>query len=441
MDSAAPRQPRVSPWPHHPAAMPATPEPSDPSSLVANEPAGPWRLASFRAFACMRFFMGASQEIMTVGLAWLIYQRTHSTLALGMVGLSSFLPSIVLSLFTGVAADRLDRRHIMLAASGTMAACGLAMALLSLGDALWPVYIVVVVQGAARAFAQPASKAMVPSLGPAGMLSRVIAAATLVQGAAVILGPAIGGLLIPLGGWVPFAACCAAASLAFVAALALGPQRAKGIPRARPDLAMMLAGYRFIWSRPTVLGAMGLDLVAVLFGSAVALLPFYVTDVFHEGAWAMGALRGADAAGALVMAAVLSHFPVRRHFGPKLLMAVGVYGAATMAFGLSTHIYAGMACLFIVGASDTISMVTRNALIQINTPDAMQGRVAAVHSVATGTSNDLGEFESGLLAHAIGGVPAVVAGGGIALLCALGWAWLFPAVRKADRLDEALPAS
>lgn len=414
-------------------------QPSSPHPETASQ--GPWQLRSFRAFAAMRFAIGAAQEIMTVGLAWLIYQRTHSTLALGLVGLCSFLPSIVLSLFTGVAADRLDRRRIMQMASTVMACCALAICLLSFSDLLWPMYAVVVVHGAARAFAQVASKAMVPSLGPTRLLSRVIAAASLIQGLSTILGPAIGGLLIPLGRGVPFAVSGACALLALGAATMLGPQRAQGVRPQRPDLKEMLAGYRFIWARPRILGAMGLDLVAVLFGSATALLPFYVSDVFHQGAWAMGALRGADAAGALVMAFTLSRYPVTRHFGPKLLIAVGVYGAATMAFGLSTQVYAGMALLFVVGASDTVSMVTRNALIQINTPDAMQGRVAAVHSLAAGASNDLGEFESGLLAHAIGGVPAVVAGGAMALGCAIGWGWLFPAVRKADRLDDTLPAA
>ncbi|MES2184302.1 MAG: MFS transporter [Pseudomonadota bacterium] len=412
--------------------------PAPPPAADANGD-NPWRLPRFRAYACMRFFWGASQEIMTVGLAWLIYARTHSTLALGMVGLASFLPSLLLSMVTGTVADRLDRRTIMRAASGTMALCGLTVCLLSFGDVIWPIYIVVVVQGISRAFAQPAAKAMLPNLAPPRILARVIAAGTLVQGTSTILGPALGGVLIPLGQWVPFAVCCGFACLALVGTLGLGPQRAKSAPRARPDMAMLLAGYRFIWSRPKILGAMGLDLVAVMFGSATALLPFYVTDVFHEGPWAMGALRASDAVGGLAMAAVLSQFHITRHFGPKLLTAVAVYGCATMAFGLSTNVYVGMFFLAVVGASDTISMVTRNSLIQINTPDGMQGRVAAVHSMATGTSNDLGEFESGLLAHAIGGVPAVVAGGAMAVLAAVGWAFMFPAVRKADRLDESLP--
>jgi MFS family permease len=389
----------------------------------------------------MRFFWSVSQEIVTIGLAWLIYQRTHSTLALGMVGLASFLPSILLSLLTGVVADRVDRRLIMLAASATMASCALALCLLSFGNVIWPIYGVVVVQGVARAFAQPSSKAMIPNLGAPGMLSSVIAAASLVQGMGTILGPAIGGLLIPLGQWVPFAVACGCACLAFGAALMLGPQMAKGVSKARPDLAMVLGGFRFIWSRPKILGAMGLDFVAVLFGGAVALLPFYVTDVFHVGPWAMGALRTADAIGALSMAAVLTRWPVKRHVGPKLLIAVGVYGLATVGFGLSTHIYVGMGFLFFLGAADTISMVMRNAMIQINTPDNMQGRVAAVHSVTAGASNDLSEFESGVLAHAIGGVPAVVVGGTMAMLAALSWVWLFPAVRRTDHLDDTLPDS
>ncbi len=409
------------------------------SPPVQDAGTGPWKLMRFRAFAAMRFCLGAAQEITTVGLAWEIFQRTHSTLALGLVGLSSFLPSILLSLVTGVAADRLDRRHIMMAACGTMAACAFALCLLSFGPLIWPIYTVVVVQGMARAFAQPASKAMVPNLGPPGMLSSVIAAASMVQGTATIVGPAIGGLLLPLGHGIPFVVSGLCACFALAASMTLGPHRARGITRARPDLSMVLGGFSFIWSRPKIMGAMGLDFVAVLFGSATALLPFYVTEVFHAGAWAMGALRTADATGALIMASILTLHPVRRHFGPKLLTAVALYGLTTIAFGLSSHIGIGLGLMVVLGASDTVSMVTRNALIQINTPDTMQGRVAAVHSVTAGASNDLGEFESGLLAHAIGGVEAVVVGGILAVLAAASWCWLFPAVRRADRLDDMLP--
>ena len=409
------------------------------SSPMHGSGRSPWKLPRFRAFAGMRFCLGAAQEIMTVALAWEVFQRTHSTLALGLVGLSSFLPSILLSLVTGVAADRLDRRHIMLVACGTMAACATALCLLSFGARIWPIYAVVAVQGIARAFAQPASKAMVPNLAPAGMLSSVIAAASMVQGVATISGPAIGGILLAFGHGVAFAVSALCACLALSAALALGPHRARGISNARPDVAMVLGGFSFIWSRPKIMGAMALDFVAVLFGSATALLPFYVTEVFHTGAWAMGALRTADAAGALIMASILSLHPVQRHFGPKLLSAVGLYGLATIAFGLSSHIGIGLGLMVVLGASDTVSMVTRNAMIQINTPDTMQGRVAAVHSVTTGASNDLGEFESGLLAHAIGGVEAVVVGGVLAVLASVSWFWLFPAVRHADRLDDMLP--
>jgi len=410
-----------------------------PASPTPDAGLSPWKINRFRAFACMRFCLGAAQEIMTVALAWAIFQRTHSTLALGLVGLSSFLPSIMLSLVTGVAADRLDRRRIMVVACGTMAGCALILCLLTFSPLIWPIYAVVVVQGMARAFAQPASKAMVPNLAPTGMLSRVIAAASLVQGTATITGPAIGGLLLPLGNGVPFVVSGLFAGLALSAATLLGAHRARGITSARPNLAMVLGGFGFIWSRPKIMGAMVLDFVAVLFGSATALLPFYVTEIFHAGAWAMGALRTADAAGALIMAAILTRHPIQRHVGPKLLTAVGVYGLTTIAFGLTSHIVVGLGLMIVLGASDTISMVTRNALIQINTPDTMQGRVAAVHSVTAGASNDLGEFESGVLAHAIGGVQAVVVGGVLAVLAAVSWFWLFPAVRHADRLDDRLP--
>jgi MFS family permease len=416
--------------------------PVDPHPLAAPlevEARTLFQLRSFRIWAAMRFSWMFAQEILTISLGWLIYSRTRSTLALGLIGLSSFAPSILLSLFTGTAADRLDRGRIMVACSVTLASCALALCLLSLGSLIWPIYAVVVVQGIARAFAQPASKAMVPNLGPPAMLSRMVGGSSLVQRVANISGPAVGGLLIGLGVGVPFAAACACVCVALVAALNMGPQRARGMVKARPDLAMLLGGYRFVWSRPVILGAMSLDLIAVLFAGAIALLPFYVTEIFHAGPWALGALRVSIAAGALATAWRLSRKPIERHVGPKLLISVAIYGIGTMAFGICTNIYVAMLFLFILGAADSISVVLRNALIQINTPDAMQGRVAAVHSVTAGASNDLGEFESGLLAHAIGGVPAVVVGGAIAALAALSWTGLFPQVRRADRLADALP--
>jgi MFS family permease len=417
----------------------STPDLAPPSADADADASSPWQVSRFRAFASMRLFWVAAQEILTVALAWEIFQRTHSTLALGLVGLASFLPSIALSLLTGLVADRLDRRHIMLAAATTMAGCAAALGVLSFGSLIWPIYVVVAIQGTARAFAQPASKAMVPNLAPPGMLSSVIAAASLVQGTAAIAAPAIGGLLLPLGHGIPFAASFACACVALAAAARLGPQRARGITRARPDLAMVLGGFGFIWSKPRIMAAMGLDFVAVLFGSATALLPFYVTEVFHAGAWAMGALRTLEAVGALLMAAVLTRYPIRRHVGPRLLAAVAIYGLTTVAFGLNSDITIGLMLMVILGASDSISMVTRNAMIQFSTPDGMQGRVAAVHSVTTGASNDLGEFESGLLAYAIGGVPAVVVGGCIAVLAALGCWILVPTVRRTDRLEDMRP--
>jgi len=412
------------------------------SPLAAQPPAEPdslWQLPVFRTYAGMRFSWIFAQEILTIALGWLIYERTRSTFALGMVGLSGFAPSIVLSLFTGTAADRFDRGVIMRWCGITLALCALALCLLSLSSVVWPIYAVVVVQGVARAFAQPASKAMVPNLAPAPMLSRVIGGTTLIQRAASICGPAVGGLLIGLGAPVPFAVACLCACLALLAAIYLGPQRARGMAKARPDLAMLLAGYRYVWSRPVILGSMSLDLIAVLFAGATALLPFYVAEIFHAGPWALGALRMAIAAGALATALRLARTPIERGFGPKLLVSVGIYGVATIAFGVCTNIYLGMLFLFILGAADSVSVVLRNALIQVNTPDAMQGRVAAVHSVTVGASNDLGEFESGVLASAIGGVPSVVVGGVIATLAALGWAWLFPALWRADRIAGALP--
>jgi hypothetical protein len=297
------------------------------------------------------------------------------------------------------------------------------------------VYLVVLILGTAKAFFAPAFKSILPNLVESGDFTRALAVTGSIAEGAKLVAPALGGVLYALDAPVPFAVAAAAAVLAAVLTVGVGawPPRHSG---RRPDVAMLVGGYKFIWGKPVVLGAMSLDLVAVLLGGATALLPIFVDQVFHAGPWALGVLRAAPAVGALIAAALLTIWPLRRRIGPKLLWSVALYGAATIGFGLSGELWAAFGFLAIIGSADTVSQVIRQSLVQLRTPDEMRGRVSAVHSVVTGCSNELGEFESGLLAAAVGAMPAVVIGGIGAIAAALAWIWLFPEIRNADGMDN-----
>jgi MFS family permease len=254
--------------------------------------------------------------------------------------------------------------------------------------------------------------------------------------AATILGPSLGGLLFPFGTIVPFIFACGVFIVAAILAAMLPGAPAKQA-RERPNLAMLVAGYRFIWHRPVILGAITLDLVAVMLGGATALLPIYARDIFMTGPWGLGILRSMPSIGALIAAFVLAHRPMNRRVGQAMFACVMVFGVATIGFGLSTNMLVAIPCLILIGGADMISVVIRQSLIQIATPNDMRGRVTAVHSIMAGTSNQLGEFESGAMAALVGTVPSVVLGGAGAVLAAFLWMRLFPALRDRDGMIEA----
>jgi predicted MFS family arabinose efflux permease len=276
----------------------------------------------------------------------------------------------------------------------------------------------------------------VPNLVPPAQLGNAVAWNSSAWQTATVVGPALGGVLYALGGAVAFAAAASCFALTAGLVAAIRPRPA-GAPREKASWASLLAGVRFIRSRPVVLGAISLDLVAVLLGGATALLPVYARDVLQVGPWGLGLLRGMPALGAVAMALLLAHRPLRRHTGRRMFQAVAVFGLATVGFGLSTSPPLSLACLLVLGAADMVSVFIRQTLVQLETPDAMRGRVAAVNAVFIGASNELGEFESGTLAALVGAVPAVVAGGLGTLLVAGLWARWFPALRARDRLDAA----
>lgn len=385
-----------------------------------------FRFQNFRYYLAARFLWGLAMQVQTVAVAWYVYEVTRDPLALGMIGLATFLPTVPLSLITGAVADRYDRRRILIIGYGVMAAGGVALCLCAWMAVLWPIYVVVVLVGSARSFSNPAGQALVAATVPDEEFSSATAWTNSIIQTATVVGPALGGLLFPLGVMVPFAVALVCFVIATYCAWRIVPSQKKLGGKPPVTWSMLLAGYRFIWGRSAILGAITLDLAAVLLGGATALLPIFASEVFHTGSWGLGLLRSMPAIGSIAAALTLAHFPLTRGVGRTMFMAVIVYGLATIGFGLSTSIWPAMLCLMVLGAADVVSVVIRQSIIQIETPDEMRGRVIAVHNIMTGTSNNLGDFESGVLAHFVGAPPAVLIGGAGAVCASLLWMRLFP---------------
>ena len=367
----------------------------------------------------------------TVAVGWQLYALTGSALDLGLVGLVQFVPTIVLTLVVGQVADRYDRRLVVALCHVAEAGATLALALGTLGGWLQRdgILAIVAVLGAARAFENPARAALVPRLVPVVLIPRAIASVISAGQAARIVGPALGGVLYGVG---PTGVYAAVAALYLVAGALIAVVRDAPPARPREEITpdSLFSGVAFILRRRVLLGALSLDLFAVLLGGATALLPIYARDILGTGPWGLGLLRAAPACGALTMSLVLARRPVERGAGPMLFGAVLVFGAATVVFGLSTDLALSLAALTVLGGSDLLSVVIRQSLVQIRTPDEMRGRVSAVHSLFTGTSNQLGEFESGLLAALFGPVAAVLAGGIGTIVLAAIWLYRFPELRR-----------
>lgn len=388
----------------------------------------------FGLYLSARFLSAVAIQIQNVAVGWLVYDITRDPLALGLVGLIEFLPAVALALATGHTADRYDRRRILIVCYliTSLTAAGLLAAAWSGVRDVRVFYALLFTFGVSRAFANPAGQALVPNLVPAEQLGNAIAWNSTAWQTATIAGPALGGLLYYLSPGVAFGA----AASCFIACLVLFTIMGGRPQAARTDVswATLLAGIRFIRSRPAIFGAISLDLFAVLLGGATALLPIYARDILDVGPGGLGLLRSMPAAGALIVALWLAQRPLRRRSGLRMFQAVALFGLATIAFGLSTSL--PLSCLFLVilGGADMISVFVRQTLVQFDTPDAMRGRVAAVNSVFIGASNELGEFESGAVAAWVGTVPSVIIGGiGTLLVCALWMRW-FPALRDRDEL-------
>jgi MFS family permease len=403
---------------------------------ISQSPGSVLRHPGYLNFAASRVFSSLSFQSVAIAMGWMIYDQTHSALALGLVGFCQFLPMAVLTFVVGHVADRFDRRRIGLACQLIEAVTALVLAVATWQQWLTPAGILaaVAVLGAVVAFERPTMAALLPNIVPASMLQKAVATSTSMMQTALIVGPSLGGLLYGLNPVAPFAM---AAVLFAAASFNVISIRMQWSPAKREPVtpASVFAGVSFIRSRPVMLGTISLDLFAVLLGGATALLPMFARDILHAGPWGLGLLRAAPAIGALAMSIVLAHRPLETNVGRKMLAAVAVFGVATIVFSLSTNIALSVAALLVVGASDTVSVVVRSSLVQLLTPDEMRGRVSAVNSLFIGTSNQLGEFESGMMAAALGPVATGIVGGVGTIVVVLLWMRLFPDLTKVKTLQ------
>ncbi len=397
-----------------------------------------FRYRDFRLHCAARLLYGIALSMQAVAIGWYVYSVTDSPFALGVAGLSSFLPAACLSLFTGHVADIYNRRIVLSLAFTVASLASLCLFLIAYTgvDHVGAVYACVLTAGVARAFSNPSAQALTPNLVPKEHFANAITWYSSAWSGARIVGPALGGILYIFGPAVPFAVAfvsiAAAAILVFRIANPGPPRKNAG----SVSWETLSAGLNFIRSKKVILGGISLDLFAVLFGGATALLPVIARDVMHTGPWGLGLLRSSPAIGAILMGAFLAHAPIGGRAGKKMLISVAIYGLATVLFGLSGNLFASMALLAIVGASDQISVVVRATVVQAETPDDMRGRVAAVNSVFVSGASDLGEFESGVTAGWWGAIPAIIVGGAATIACAAIWSRLFPALRDRDKLVE-----
>lgn len=372
----------------------------------------------------------------TVAVGWQVYALTNSAFALGMVGLVQFIPTVLLVFVAGHVADRYDRRRVV---QWCQIAEGLAAAFLAWGSfAGWltvrEIFMAVAVLGTATAFESPAGAALLPGVVPEGWLQKGTAISTAAFQAAMICAPAMGGFAYALGPGVPYAVMAGCWLVAGMLNGAIKMDRVAG-PKESPTISSLFAGVKFVRSDPAILGTISLDLFAVLLGGATALLPIYARDILHTGPWGLGVLRSAPAIGALLMGAFLAKHAFNRRVGIRMFQAVIVFGIATVVFAISRSIWLSILALAIMGAADMVSVVIRTSLVQLRTPDKMRGRVSAVNFLFINTSNQLGEFESGLTAALFGAMPAAALGGIGTIVVALLWMKLFPALRDVERLE------
>ncbi len=391
----------------------------------------------FTRFLAARLCVSVAVQMQTVAVGWQIYETTRDPLDLGLIGLSQFLPFVLLVLPAGHFADRHVRQRVLSGCYAVELLCALLLLAFTLAEltVVWPVFAVMVLFGAARAFAMPTGQALLPNLVPPALFGRAVAVNSTTWQLSTIAGPAVGGLVYLLGAEVVYASVATLLGAAVVMMLGV---RAPPPPPSEDGISVhaLLEGLRFVYRRKIVFAAISLDLFAVLFGGATALLPAYASDVLAVGPEGLGLLRAAPGVGAAIVAVALAWRPLTRHVGPTMLGGVALFGVATIIFGVSENFLVSLAALAVLGAADMVSVYVRHLLVQLETPDAIRGRVSAVSAVFIGASNELGEFESGVTAAWWGLKPAVVVGGVASVLIAGLWTRWFGELRRMDRFPQ-----
>jgi MFS family permease len=423
-------------------------DPVDPVDTQGTLARHPFAYRDFRYYWTARICAMLAHSGLVVALGWAVYDEARlsmgvrgAALRLGLIGLVQFLPMLMLSPFTGLAADRFDRRNVVRLALVGQLSCAAILSLMAFGPGagLYTLYAIAACFAASRAFYMPAMNALPPALVPRSTLPQAIAISAVAGRIGGILGPVLGGFAYAVGAKWAFGLCATLLLAGLLLHLAIRPlQQQTPMAAARP-LQQMLEGLRYVMSNRLLLGAISLDLFAVLLGGVTALLPIFARDVLHVGPDGLGQLRAASSVGALATAVWLSWRPLNKDVGVKMLACVALFGAMTVGFGLSRSMPLSLACLALMGAVDMVSVYIRQSLLQIATPDDKRGRVGAISSLFVAGSNELGEMESGLVASLIGPVGAVIMGGVAAILVAGLWAGLFPELRKARRFDQVQP--
>jgi MFS family permease len=394
------------------------------------------RQKNFARFVLARMLMAFAMQMQSVAIGWHVYVLTDSALSLGLVGLFQFLPMVLLVLVTGHAADRFDRRRVASLSLLSQALASLAL-LAAAADPLtgvWPIYILVAVLGAARAFSAPALSALLPNIVTSAEFPRAVAFSSSANQFSMLAGPAVGGILLASGAGLPLGL---SAGFCFIAAvlsarMTAAPDMTEAAEGADQD--RLFGGFAYLRSNPLLLGVISLDLFAVLLGSVTALLPIFARDILLVGPAGFGLLRSGPAIGALAVGLVLAHVPLRHRIGVKMLWCVAGYGAATLLFAVSTSFLLSAFAMIALGGFDMVGMVIRQTMVQVATPNTMRGRVSAINFLFIGASNQLGDFKAGVSAAFLGAVGAAALGGLGALLVVGLWAWLFPQLRRADAL-------
>jgi MFS family permease len=396
------------------------------------------RHTGFARYLSARLLATLAMQIETVAVGWQMYELTRDPLDLGLIGLAQFIPFVLLILPAGQIADRFDRRRIITLCYATAMVVAVLLLLFTLLEirSPWPVFAAMTLLGCSRAFSMPSSQALLPNLVPREQFGRAVALNSSVNEISTIGGPALGGVIYLAGPSFAYFTVAVLAAIATVLMLRVPPVPAVEGPKEPVNLSTLFSGLRFVWSKRTVLGAISLDLVAVLLGGATALLPVYASDVLHIGPTGLGVLRTAPGVGAALCAMWLAAHPISNHVGRWLFGGVLVFGIATLVFGVSTSFWISLVALVVIGAGDMVSVYVRHLLVQLETPDAIRGRVSAVSAVFIGASNQLGDFESGLTARWWGATRAVIVGGAATLVVTGLWARLFPGLWKMERFPD-----